>query len=152
MSKTRYKIRKEQLERVVENFVMESAKKNVKTISESDQRIVTKISKKYNISESEVIRKMEMIREFDEGAFNKKLKQLAYGAVSKGYMSSEEATSYENKIKAEASKDNFEGNIKMDKDESGKWVLYYVPSGEVTGKTAKLPWWKRVTSGEWRGR
>lgn len=142
MSKTRYKIRKEQLERVVENFVMESAKKNVKTISESDQTMITKISKKYNISESEVIREMEMIRELDEKAFMSRFNttvKSSYPKLSGKQASEEEISDLYNKAKA----DNFDGDVKINKSADG-YVLVYVPSGEVTGKTAKLPWWKRL--------
>ena len=142
--KTRYKIRKEQLERVVESFVMESTNKNVKTLSESDQKMVNMVSKKYNISESDVIKEMEMIKEYDKGAWMKK-----YGSVKLAYkkLTGKTVTPEEEKtIMDDAEQDNFAGEVKVTK-KGPEGEIIYVPSGEVSGKGAKLPWWKRLGKG-----
>jgi hypothetical protein len=139
--KTRYKIRKEQLERVVESFVMESTNKKTKTLSESDQKMVKMVSKKYNISESDVIKEMETIKELDKGAWMKK-----YGSVKMAYkkLTGKSVTPEEEKsIMDAAEKNNFNGEVKVTK-KGPEGEIIYVPSGEISGKAAKLPWWKRL--------
>jgi hypothetical protein len=178
MTKVRYKIRKEQLERVVENFVMESAmieknaakkhkmsmgdeqaddmgegmekakevkkakmkqapevKKHIKgTVSESE---IKKAAKHYNITEGEVERRLELLREFDEGAFMQKLNNLATGLIRKGYINRDKADNQKESIKKEASKENYEGDVKFKKDKSGEYIMYYVPLGKVPDAVKK---------------
>lgn len=181
MSKTRYKIRKEQLERVVESFVMEStegkmivkdaAKKHkmnmgaeqnddmgdgmkkapvskkhkMKQAPEVKKNIHGKVSETqikraaqhYNLSESEVERRIGLIREFDEGAFMQKLNNLAKGLTNKGYISRDKIDNQKESIKSEASKENYEGDVKFKKDESGEYIMYYVPLGKVPDAVKK---------------
>ena len=186
MNKTRYKIRKEQLERVVESFVMESAqgtmieknaakkhkmsmgaeqsddmgegmekakevkhpkmkqapevKKHMKgNVSEAQ---IKKVAQHYNLTESEVKRRLELIREFDEAAFMKKFKttvDISYPRLSGEKVADEKRQELLNQAKA----DNFDGDIKINK-KGGEYEIVYVPKGEVTGKAAKLPWYKRL--------
>lgn len=183
MSKVRYKIRREQLERVVEHFVMESTmieknaakkhkmsmgteqsddmgegmekakevkkakmkqapevKKNIHgKVSESQ---IKKVAQHYNLTEGEVERRLELLREFDEKAFMQKFNIVvknSYPKLSGKRASQEEIDTLYNQAKA----DNFDGDVKINKV-GGEYELAYVPSGEVTGKTAKLPWWKRL--------
>ena len=188
MSKTRYKIRKEQLERVVESFVMEStegkmivkdaAKKHkmnmgaeqhddmgdgmkkapvskkhkMKQAPEVKKNIHGKVSETqikraaqhYNLTESEVEGRLELIREFDEGAFMEKLNNLATGLVRKGYISRDKIDNQKESIKNEASKENYEGDVKFKKDESGEYILYYVPVGKVPDAVKKKSIWQRM--------
>lgn len=183
MSKVRYKIRREQLERVVEHFVMESAmiekdaakkhkmsmgteqsddmgdgmvpakevknpkmkqapevKKNIHgKVSESQ---IKKVAQHYNLTESEVERRLELLREYDEKAFMQKFNIVvknSYPKLSGKRASQEEIDNLYNQAKD----DNFNGDVKINKV-GGEYELAYVPSGEVTGKAAKLPWWKRL--------
>lgn len=137
----RYKVTKEQLERVVESFVMENT---TKTISESDMKMVNLISEKYNINKKDVIKEMEMIKEFDEKAWMKKYKttKRSYKALTGKSVTPEE----EKEILDKARKDNFNGDVKVTK-RGPEGEIIYVPSGDVSGKTAKLPWWKRMGKG-----
>jgi hypothetical protein len=192
MSKTRYKIRKEQLERVVESFVMEStkggnmihkdaakkhkmnmgaeqhddmgegmkkapvSKKNkMKHAPEVKKHVKGKVSEQqikkaaeyYNLSESEVVRRIELLREEDEGAFAQKVRNLAIGLIRKDYIDKDQAKVQSEKVMADASKDNYDGDVKFKKDESGGYVMYYVPKGEVTGKAKKASIWQRLGMG-----
>lgn len=137
---TRYKVTKEQVEKLVENFVMESSKPT-KTISESDMRMVNRISEKYNIDKTRVIKEMEMIKEFDENTWMK-----SYNTTKRSYKSltgKDVSPDEERNILDSAKKDNFEGKVTVTK-RGPDGQLVYVSSKEVTGKDAKLPWWKRV--------
>lgn len=140
----RYKVTKEQLERVVESFVMESNRKSTKRISESDMKIVNLISEKYNMDKEDVVKEMEMIKEFDEKTWMKKYNttKRSYKALTGKSVSPEE----EKNILDKARKDNFEGEIKVTK-KGPEGELIYVSSKEVTGKASKLPWWKRMGKG-----
>jgi hypothetical protein len=137
----RYKVTKEQLERVVESFVMENT---TKTISESDMKMVNLISEKYNINKKDVIKEMEMIKEFDEKAWMEKYKttKRSYKALTGKSVTPEE----EKEILDKARKDNFNGDVKVTK-RGPEGEIIYVPSGDVSGKAAKLPWWKRMGKG-----
>jgi hypothetical protein len=134
--KTRYKIRKEQLERVVESFVMESTK----TISESDMKMVNLISEKYKIDKKDVIKEMKLIKEYDEKSWMDKFhKYIKVGLPKLNIELTKDM--YDNIVK-QAKADDFEGDYKVVKNE-----LIYVPSSEVGGKSANLPWWKRIGKG-----
>lgn len=137
----RYKVTKEQLERVVESFVAENSSK---TISESDMKMVNLISEKYNINKKDVIKEMEMIKEFDEKAWMKKYQttKRSYKALTGKSVTPEE----EKEILDKARKDNFNGDVKVTR-RGPEGEIIYVPSGEVSGKAAKLPWWKRIGKG-----
>jgi len=138
---TRYKVTKEQLERVVESFVKENT---TKTISESDMKMVNLISEKYNINKKDVIKEMEMIKEFDEKAWMKQ-----YNITKRNYkiLTGKSVTPEEEKeILDKARKDNFSGDVKVTK-RGPEGEIIYVASGELTGKAAKLPWWKRMGKG-----
>lgn len=137
----RYKVTKKQLERVVESFVMESSKKETGNISESDMKMVNLISEKYNMKKEDVIKEMGMIKEFDEKAWMKKYNttKRSYKALTGKSVTPEEEKEILNKAKA----DNFEGSVKVTK-KGPEGELVYIPSTEVTGKAAKLPWWKRL--------
>jgi hypothetical protein len=137
----RYKVTKEQLERVVESFVMESTKKTTKTISESDMKMVNLISEKYNIDKKIVIKEMEMINEFDENTWmkNYKITKRSYKSLTGKDVSPEE----EKDILDKAREENFEGKVTVSK-KGPEGELVYVSSKDVTGKAAKLPWWKRL--------
>lgn len=140
----RYKVTKEQLERVVESFVMESTKKTTKTISESDMKMVNLISEKYNINKKSVIKEMKMIKEFDENAWmkNYNVTKRSYKSLTGKNVSPEQ----EEDILDKARKDNFDGEVKVTK-KGPEGQLVYVSSDEVTGKAANLPWWKRMGKG-----
>lgn len=140
----RYKVTKEQLERVVESFVMESNRKSTKRISESDMKMVNLISEKYDMDKEDVVKEMEMIKEFDEKTWMKKYNttKRSYKALTGKSVSPEE----EENILDKARKDNFEGEIKVTK-RGPEGELIYVSSKEVAGKAAKLPWWKRMGKG-----
>jgi hypothetical protein len=183
MSKVRYKIRREQLERVVEHFVMESAmieknaakkhkmsmgaeqsddmgdgmipakevknpkikqapevKKHIKgNVSEAQ---IKKAAKHYNITEGEVERRLELLREFDEKAFMEKFNTTVKKSYPKlsGKRASEEEM---NNLYNQAKDDNFNGDVKINKV-GGEYELAYVPSGEVTGKAKKASIWQRM--------
>jgi len=184
--KTRYKIRKEQLERVVESFVMESTegkmivkdaakkhkmnmgaeqhddmgdgmkkapvnkknkmkqapevKKNIHgKVSETEIKMFAQIN---NLTESEVVRRIELLREYDEQAFMKQFNitvKSSYPKLTGKKASDEEVEELYQKAKA----NDFEGKVEITK-KGPEGQLVYVSSKEVTGKTAKLPWWKRV--------
>lgn len=183
MSKVRYKIRREQLERVVEHFVMESAmieknaakkhkmsmgaeqsddmgdgmipakevknpkmkqapevKKNIHgNVSESQ---IKKAAKHYNITENEVERRLELLREYDEKAFMEKFNIIvknSYPKLSGKRASQEEIDDLYNQAKA----DNFDGDVKINKA-GGEYELAYVPKGDVTGKAKKASIWQRL--------
>lgn len=133
----RYKVTKEQLERVVESFVMESSKKQTNNISKSDMKMVNLISEKYNMKKEEVIKEMEVIKEFDEKTWMKNFHAFIQKGLPK--LGVELTKDQYNKIVDAAKADNFNGDYKVVDGE-----LTYVPSTEVTGKAAKLPWWKRL--------
>jgi hypothetical protein len=138
----RYKVTKEQLERVVESFVMENTKKSKNVISESDKKMIRMASKKYNITESEAVKRMELIREYDEKAFMNKFKDFAKIGFPK--LAGREATEEEmNALEDEARTDNFEGDIKI-KKQNGEYVMYYQPRGEVGSQAKKAGWLKRL--------
>jgi len=138
----RYKVTKEQLERVVESFVMENSKKSKNVISESDKKMIRMASKKYNITESEAVKRMELIREYDEKAFMDKFTKFAKIGFPKlaGRQATEEEMSA---LTDEARKDNFGGDVKV-KKENGEYVMYYQPVGEVGGQAKKAGFFKRL--------
>ena len=132
----RYKVTKQQLEMVVENFVKETTK----TISESDMKIVNLISEKYKIDKKDVIKEMKLIKEYDEKAWMDKFhKYIKLGLPKLNVELTKDM--YDNIVK-QAKEDNFEGDYKVVQNE-----LIYVPSSEVSGKASKLPWWKRMGKG-----
>jgi hypothetical protein len=146
---TRYRLTKEQVETLVENFVMESAPKSKKPIQGITESQIKKVAKHYNLTEGEVQRRLELIREFDEETFMKRFNTTvgSYRKLSGNVASEEEKQKLYNQAKG----DNFNGDLKVGKKADG-YYLYYIPAGDVDAKTAKLPWWKRVTSGEWKGK
>ena len=138
---TRYKVTKQQLEMVVESFVKENT---TKTISESDMKMVNLISEKYNINKKDVIKEMEMIKEFDEKAWMNQynITKRSYKILTGKSVTPEE----EKEILDKAKEDNFNGDVKITK-KGPEGEIIYVASGKLTGKAAKLPWWKRMGKG-----
>jgi hypothetical protein len=101
-----------------------------------------KAAKHYNITEGEVERRLELLREFDEKAFMEKFNttvKKSYPKLSGKRASEEEMDNLYNQTKD----DNFNGDVKINKI-GGEYKLAYVPSGEVTGDAKKASIWQRM--------